>query len=90
LGLSIVKEMCKLLGGEISLVSELGKGSTFTVRLPWRLADRPRLVSPVAEDADDLTKLRPIDAKRLLAAPLPDAPNGDNEAETISAAASRG
>jgi signal transduction histidine kinase len=69
LGLSIVKEMCKLLGGEVSLASELGRGSTFTIRLPWRLADRLRLISPLADDADELTKLRPIDARRLLAGP---------------------
>jgi len=37
LGLSIVKELCKLLGGEVAVASELGKGSTFTVRLPWSL-----------------------------------------------------
>jgi two-component system sensor histidine kinase BarA len=35
LGLSIVKELCKLLGGEIGFESELGKGSVFTVRIPW-------------------------------------------------------
>jgi signal transduction histidine kinase len=37
LGLSIVKELSKLLGGEVLLESEFGKGSTFIARLPIRL-----------------------------------------------------
>ena len=58
LGLSIVKEICKLLGGEASVKSELGKGSTFTVRLPWRLKEQPRLDSALTEGFEEFAKPR--------------------------------
>jgi len=45
LGLSLSQNLCRLMGGSINLHSELGKGSTFTIRLPAELkperADAP-------------------------------------------------
>jgi PAS domain S-box-containing protein len=34
LGLAITRKFCQMLNGDVSLTSERGKGSTFTVRLP--------------------------------------------------------
>src|SRR6202166_1124568 len=34
LGLAITKSFCRLMGGDVTLTSEAGKGTTFTIRLP--------------------------------------------------------
>lgn len=39
LGLSIVKQLVELQTGEIWVASEVGKGSSFTVTLPFKIAD---------------------------------------------------
>jgi len=58
LGLSIVKELSKLLGGEVLLASEFGKGSTFTIRIPLRHH------APLTTDDDDPFRRQTLELRR--------------------------
>ena len=43
LGLAITRRFCRMMGGDVTVASEAGRGSTFTVRLPAALGElRPR------------------------------------------------
>ena len=63
LGLSIVRELSRLLGGDITLESVLGKGSTFTVRLPMQLHAHRNISVSISDQSVDLSKARRVDPR---------------------------
>src|SRR5260370_32597165 len=48
LGLAISRRFCRMMGGDITVDSEMGKGATFTGKLPVRVADPKHQVKQIA------------------------------------------
>ena len=60
LGLTISRRFCQMLGGDMTVASELGVGSTFTARLP---ANLPEARLPAAEAATTAATVEEISAE---------------------------
>jgi CheY-like chemotaxis protein len=49
LGLAITRHFCQMMGGDITVESAVGQGSTFTIRLPAEVADPNAILAPRTE-----------------------------------------
>ena len=52
LGLAICKRLSEILGGDIAISSELGRGSTFTVRIPCWLGEQADLAGSDSQELE--------------------------------------
>jgi CheY-like chemotaxis protein len=59
LGLSLSKRLCSMMGGDILVESEPGKGSTFTLRLPARVRNPKELEQPAGNPLGDVDTQTP-------------------------------
>jgi signal transduction histidine kinase len=57
LGLALTQRLCALMGGGISVDSELGHGACFTIRVPERLSVTPAQMSLHASENEKLEEL---------------------------------
>ncbi len=61
LGLTITQRFCQMMGGEITVESEIGKGSSFIIRLPVKVKDKQESISVPPLISEDKGKILVVD-----------------------------
>lgn len=69
IGLSLSKELVALMGGELGVESEFGKGSTFVFKLPW-MGSRIVSDSEVREKLDSREIIRVVSSEERVSPPI--------------------
>ena len=64
LGLAITRRFCQMMGGDISLTSTVGVGTTFTMRLPVQVSETPMETVPAAQVPQ--VSVQPVTANLVL------------------------
>ncbi|WP_322757630.1 response regulator [Synechococcus sp. CBW1107] len=92
LGLAITRRLCRLMGGDLAVVSRLGEGSCFTATIPFSLALAPArsalstVKEPESADPVDLKANKPATSKpqvELLSETLAEVPS-EKQSEVLS------
>jgi PAS domain S-box-containing protein len=68
LGLAITRKICQLMGGDVSVESTAGEGSTFTMRIPATIGEAPGDATPAPNGS---TGLDHVSEEHRISSPAP-------------------